>query len=605
MTHNPQACSATECIKLASNTCPDTSACDAAIQNVNERLRIEATAHALADEARKESENRLLKIIEHSPMSMAIVGMDGTIEFINRKATETFGYLLQDIPNMDRWWTQAYPDPEYRSAVMARWTGYITEALVQGREIQRDDYRVTCKDGTVKTVTIFGVPVADKVFVMFDDITVRALKEDFLRRSNIELERRVEKRTAELAERNLLLQAEVLERQLAEQRLLQTNLTLGQTTAQLRKLGAKLTRVEEQERRRMAHILHDQLQQMLVSASFSLSLLERDLSDTRLLNTARAASMALNEAIRESKSLVLELSPPVLREGGLAQAMKWIRQHMFEKHGLTVVTSVDEHAGTIGEDLRLTIFQAVRELLLNVVKHSKVTTATVDLAILPEAQVQVVVSDQGHGCTLPAPGQDEQLSPGFGLFAIRERFESLGGRMQIEGASGQGFRVTLIAPITSPAPLPQSEPDKDNLSHTTTGSTGTAKLKAPPHTNTRIRVLLADDHLILRQGLADLLSRDPGIEVVGQAPNGEVALQLARALRPEVVLMDINMPKMNGIESTRALHAEFPDIVIIGLSMHEESHRADEMRQAGAVAYVAKSEATETLVATINACYGR
>jgi len=121
----------------------------------------------------------------------------------------------------------------------------------------------------------------------------------------------------------------------------------------------------------------------------------------------------------------------------------------------------------------------------------------------------------------------------------------------------------------------------------------------------QIRVLLADDHAILRQGLAQLLSRDPGILVVGEAADGEIAVKLARSLRPEVVLMDVSMPRMNGIDATRAIHAEFPEMIVIGLSLYAEPHRAEEMRKAGAAAYISKTEAAEVLVATIHTCCGR
>jgi DNA-binding NarL/FixJ family response regulator len=83
----------------------------------------------------------------------------------------------------------------------------------------------------------------------------------------------------------------------------------------------------------------------------------------------------------------------------------------------------------------------------------------------------------------------------------------------------------------------------------------------------RKRILLVDDHLVMRQGLAGLLSMDPDFDIVGEASDGESALKLVRELRPDVVLMDIGMPKMDGIQATRIIHKELPEICIIGLSM--------------------------------------
>ncbi len=138
----------------------------------------DVTERKKSEKALQESKDLLAEIIELSPISMAIVGMDGTIEQINRRAIETFGYAPDDIPTMERWWIQAYPDESYRAEVIAQWMGLVGKALAEKSEIERREYRVTCKDGTVKTILIFGIPVSDKVFVMFDDITERKSAEE-------------------------------------------------------------------------------------------------------------------------------------------------------------------------------------------------------------------------------------------------------------------------------------------------------------------------------------------------------------------------------------------------------------------------------------------
>jgi len=146
------------------------------------RGRLEEIVEERTNELLK-SESRFQKIVDQSPMSMAIVRMDGVIEYINNKSVETFGYELRDIPNMDRWWMQAYPDKKYREEVISTWTELVNEAIKDNHEIRGREYLVTCKNGSRKTVYIFGVPISERIFVMFDDITERKRTEQALKES--------------------------------------------------------------------------------------------------------------------------------------------------------------------------------------------------------------------------------------------------------------------------------------------------------------------------------------------------------------------------------------------------------------------------------------
>jgi len=115
----------------------------------------------------------------------------------------------------------------------------------------------------------------------------------------------------------------------------------------------------------------------------------------------------------------------------------------------------------------------------------------------------------------------------------------------------------------------------------------------------RVRVLLADDHRIMRQGLMMLLEEEVDIEVVGEAADGRQAVEMTRRYKPDVVVMDITMPILNGIEATRQITAEMPQVRVIGLSMHESADMDHAMRDAGAVAYLAKGGQLDSLTAAI------
>lgn len=126
-----------------------------------------------------------------------------------------------------------------------------------------------------------------------------------------------------------------------------------------------------------------------------------------------------------------------------------------------------------------------------------------------------------------------------------------------------------------------------------------ASSSIPDPDDGRVRVLLADDHRVLREGLANTLLLENGLLLVGQAATGRQAVELARQLHPDVVVMDITMPDMNGLEATRIITAEMPQVHVIGLSMHGQADMAQAMMEAGAVAYFSKDEPMQTLVAAI------
>ncbi len=117
-----------------------------------------------------------------------------------------------------------------------------------------------------------------------------------------------------------------------------------------------------------------------------------------------------------------------------------------------------------------------------------------------------------------------------------------------------------------------------------------------PH---RIRVLLVEDHTLFRQGLAQLLRGEPDVDVVGEAANGEAALSQIPEAHPEIVLMDIRMPVMNGIETTRLIRARHPNVRVIALSVADDVADDAEMQQAGATAFLSKSASPEDLLAVI------
>jgi DNA-binding NarL/FixJ family response regulator len=117
--------------------------------------------------------------------------------------------------------------------------------------------------------------------------------------------------------------------------------------------------------------------------------------------------------------------------------------------------------------------------------------------------------------------------------------------------------------------------------------------------NRKIRVILAEDHTLVRQSLNSLLEQESDIEVVAEACNGKAAVEMASIKQPEIVIMDINMPIMDGIEATRRIKSKHPHIRVIALSAHKQEDMADAMLQAGAESYLSKRNVGEHLVTAI------
>lgn len=380
-----------------------------------------------------------------------------------------------------------------------------------------------------------------------------------------------------------------------EQRVIERTAIADQRAAQLRVLAAELSLAEEQERRRLAKVLHDHLQQLLVAARMKVAVLRRRADEERLTRTLEQIDEVLNQAISESRSLTVELSPPVLYDAGLAAGLEWLARQMDEKHGLRVIVDADPEAEPTDEDMRVFLFQAVRELLLNVVKHAQADVAHVELLPLAGDRLQLVVADPGVGFDFSGL-ENRGVSGGFGLFSIRERLELLGGRLAVETGPQQGTRMTIEVSRGRPSATPPMISTELNAAETEEGERAERITRRE-----KTRVVLADDHAIVRQGLAGLLRDQGTIEVVGEAADGRQAVEVALATHPDVVLMDVTMPGLNGIEATRRILSSLPKVRIIGLSMHEEADMATAMRKAGAVAYLRKDTDADVLMSAIQA----
>ncbi|MFO7906812.1 MAG: response regulator [Pirellulaceae bacterium] len=394
------------------------------------------------------------------------------------------------------------------------------------------------------------------------------------------------RRQTEEAEEKLRTLNETLEQQVAERT------TLAERRAQdLRRLAAELSEAEHRERKRLARVLHDDLQQLLLAVKLRLPvLLEGDQS--QLAGYVERLDELVGECLSTSRNLSHELSPSVLQQGCLTEVMGWLSEWFGDKHHLTVAVDAPKDLPAVPEHIRVFIFQAVRELLSNVVKHSGSMQARIVLTF-EAGSLGVRVEDGGDGFDPAAVEACLERPRGFGLFNIRERLEALGGRLEIRATPEGGASFPLLLPVAevtesgsreaAEAPVEISFTDADK----------------PRGASDLVRLLVVDDHAVVRDGFVGLLDAQPDFQVVGEAANGEEARRQADALQPTAIIMDVDMPTMSGVDATRRIKQRQPETVIVGLSLHEDEAMIRAMTEAGADIHLSKHAPTKELVDTI------
>src|SRR5947208_7847739 len=232
------------------------------------------------------------------------------------------------------------------------------------------------------------------------------------------------------------------------------NLTLGQRVAKrtaeaverakkLRLLSSELSLAEEAERRRIAEMLHEDLQQLLVAARMQLTVLCRTQDAAQRESISRTIADVLERSFQLTRSLSMQLAPPVLHERGLAAALEWLVAETRKSYHVDVTAEADPSANPSAADVRIFLFRAVRELLLNSVKHGGGSAVHITMQHLRPDKVRIVVADGGPGFD-PSSLEDKRTgSQTFGLVNIRDRVSSFGGKFHIDSGPKRGTRITL------------------------------------------------------------------------------------------------------------------------------------------------------------------
>ncbi len=268
--------------------------------------------------------------------------------------------------------------------------------------------------------TVFDIKTIQKLTGLAWDFVALKQAENDLTQAHNELELKVAERTSELV----------------------------RTHEQMKKISFDLLWAEERERERIAGELHDRVGQSLLLVKMKLDALAVKIPAAELRILAVDAVSLLKTSIKDIRSLTFRMRPPILDSSGIQIALEWLCSSMNSDYGLVVDFTTDGHSLPLTADMRYSLYQAVRELLLNAAKHSG--TAFAELSIKTDDEnIIIQVKDNGVGSDKIAMSLTVDNLSGYGLYNVRQRIEQMGGVFAVASAPGKGVSVTLTLPLAN------------------------------------------------------------------------------------------------------------------------------------------------------------
>lgn len=365
----------------------------------------------------------------------------------------------------------------------------------------------------------------------------------------------------------------------------------------LRQLSTRLLEIQDEERRRIARDLHDITGQKLALQCIALSRMTRLLTPTANEETRESIAQCLdltNQIVEEIRTLSYLLHPPLLDELGLPAATRWYAQGFQKRTGIRTDVDVARDLPRLRPEAEVALFRIVQESLTNIHRYSGSPSAYIRISSDAD-EYKVEVGDFGKGMDVePSRMPGSELAPlGVGIQGMRERIRQLSGTLDIFSKLGKGTVVIASLPIvrvslpvekglnneTVPVPDPASEA-KSGAAH---------------------RILLADDHEMLRRGLRSMLEKEPDLSICGEANDGIDAVEKALALRPDLVILDINMPALNGLAAIGQILRSRPETRILVFTVHDSEQTLQESFSAGAHGFLPKGKAGRDLIDAVRA----
>lgn len=349
----------------------------------------------------------------------------------------------------------------------------------------------------------------------------------------------------------------------------------------LERLSAKLVFAQEEERRSLARELHDAVGQALTAIKMEMGVALRGATDSRTraaLDDARTIAESTLQSVRDLSQL---LRPSMLDDFGLPEALGAYLRNFSTRTGIRTELSLGRMSDRLPPEIEVCVYRIVQEALTNIARHSGASSCTV--VLFPRrGTLTLSIEDDGRGID-ETTTRAVDARRGLGLIGMRERAQALAGSFVIENRSEGGTRVTVLLPEVIAAAAPESP----------------QQLAGCP-TVARLRILLADDHTVVRQGLRKILEERPEWEVVAEAGDGREAVRQAEALKPDIAIIDISMPLLNGIEATGQIIKRSPSTRVLVLTMYSDEAYVNQVLKAGATGYLLKDSADVDLLQAVS-----
>jgi two-component system, NarL family, sensor kinase len=368
--------------------------------------------------------------------------------------------------------------------------------------------------------------------------------------------------------------------------IVETNEALQVTESSVRQLSARLLQLQDEERRRIARDLHDITGQKIVVLTMALGRLERlaGMRSPEAREVLRDCRDTVDKVGEEIRTLSYVLHPPLLDECGLASAVRWYAEGFEKRSGIKVEVEADGDLVRLSSEVETALFRVVQESLTNVHRYSGSSQAKIRISgSLGEVHLEVV--DYGKGLKAAASHaiRDGSARLGVGIPGMRERLHQLGGTLDVNFGT-QGTRVLASVPIR----LASEE--------TAALAKADSPVSAAAEDLSRRRILIAEDHEVMRRGLRGLIETHEEWAICGEAVEGNEAVRKAKELNPDLVIMDVNLPGLSGIDAAVRIRRENTLMKVLFFTVHDSEQIVREMVEVGGRGYVAKSRAGKDLV---------